>query len=112
MPQLIRTTLNLEQFECDKCGRMVYIDGIDLEAMRDEKGKIIIPDCPFDCWSETKHRRTLIVNVERVIEFTPKLCAECKKMFIPTAENKILCKECINKDLYSETTYIDKIEGR
>jgi len=84
---------------------------MDLEAIRHEKGTIIIPDCPFDCWSETKHRRTLIVEVKRVIDLTPKFCAECKEMFIPTAENEMLCKECMNKDLYAETTYPDKIEG-
>jgi hypothetical protein len=69
-PQLVRTALELEQFECIKCGRMVYINGMDLEAIRHEKGKIIIPDCPFECWGETKHRRTLVTEVKRVIDLT------------------------------------------
>lgn len=31
--QLVRNTLELEQFECEKCGRMVYINKMDLEAL-------------------------------------------------------------------------------
>lgn len=64
--QLVRTTLDLEQFECEKCGRMVYINSMDLEAVRERKGKVIIPDCPFDCWCETKHMRTLKAEVSEV----------------------------------------------
>lgn len=69
--QLVRTTLELEQFECEKCGRMVYINKMDLEALT-QKDKdnviinIIIPDCPFECWSETKHRRTIRAEVSEV----------------------------------------------
>lgn len=69
--QLVRNTLELEQFECEKCGRTVYINKMDLEALT-QKDKdnviinIIIPDCPFECWSETKHRRTFRVEVKEV----------------------------------------------
>ena len=72
MKQLVRTTLDLEQCECEKCGRVVYINKVDLEAIREKKGKVIIPDCPFDCWSETKHRRTIRVDV-REVKDTPDL---------------------------------------
>jgi len=64
-PQPIRTTLELEQFECEKCGRFVYINKMDLEVLK-KKNKVIIPDCPFNCWSETKHRRTLRAEVSEV----------------------------------------------
>ena len=64
--QLVRPTLELEQFECEKCRRMVYINKMDLEALKKDKDKVIIPDCPFECWSETKHRRTLRVDVREV----------------------------------------------
>jgi hypothetical protein len=99
MEHLIRTTLDLEQFECEKCGRFVYLNKMEIEAVRQANpDKVIIPDCPFNCWSETKHRRTLGVEIREVIDNTPKFCAECKEMFIPTAENKVLCKECMDKN--------------
>ena len=96
--QLVRTTLELEQFECEKCGRFVYINKMDLALKQKDKDKVIIPDCPFECWSETKHRRTIIVEVREVIDLTPKFCAECKEMFIPTAENKVFCEECLDRN--------------
>jgi len=108
--QLVRPMLELEQFECEKCGRMVYINKMDIDALRQKKGKdeVIIPDCPFDCWSETKHRRTIRAEVKEVIDLTPKFCAECKEMFIPTAENKVLCKECL--DINRSGIYIKELK--
>lgn len=96
---LVRKELELEQFECEKCGRMVYINKMDLDALRQKKGEdaLIIPDCPFDCWSETKHRRTLKVEVKEVKEVldASKVCAECGEPFDASQG----CKEIYIKEL-------------
>jgi hypothetical protein len=82
--QLVRTDLELEQFECQKCGRVIYIPKSDLEVERQNKdshmakkqGKdalIVVPECPYKCeahsksgWSETLYRRTLKVVIRKV----------------------------------------------
>lgn len=97
MVNLVRTTLTLEQFECEKCGKMVYINADDIQEMREKKGKIIIPDCPFDCWSETIHKRSITVKVQSVLNHEPKPCAQCGEHFIPDSENVMMCEECFPK---------------
>lgn len=67
MNHLIRQELELEQFECEKCGRFVYLNKMEIEAVRQANpDKVILPDCPFNCWSETKRRRTIRVDIREV----------------------------------------------
>lgn len=99
MDQLVRTTLELEQYECQGCGKFIYINKMDSEAMKQES---FLPDCPFECTSGMTHRRTIITEVREVIDVVqPKICAECGESFIPTPKNKVLCEECLgNGKLY------------
>ncbi len=64
MKYLIGTLLELEQYQCPKCGRSVFINKTDAEAMKKEN---FLPDCPFECWSATQHVNTLRTEVKKII---------------------------------------------
>ena len=62
MNQLVRTTLNLEQYQCRKCGRLFYINAMDRSP----------PDlgfgCPYACDDNGRHVRDIKAKIEEVEE--------------------------------------------
>lgn len=62
MEQLVRTTLELEQYQCDRCGQFFYINKMD-------KSDFDLPFvCPYGCDGAGKHTRTLKTEVKEVID--------------------------------------------
>jgi hypothetical protein len=65
MNSLVRTTLNLEQYQCGRCGRLFYINEMDRGGLDLDFG------CPYGCDDNGKHVRdiqTRIIGVEEVTE--------------------------------------------
>ena len=63
MKQLARKTLNLEQYQCRRCGRFFYINAMDKSSLDLDFG------CPFGCDDAGKHTRdirTEIIDVRGV----------------------------------------------
>lgn len=56
----IEKRVELEQYQCDKCGRMFYIDTNDKSDLDFNKYH-----CPY-CKDETTHTRTILLNVEEI----------------------------------------------
>lgn len=66
MEQLVRTTLELEQYECGNCKRLFYINVMD----RKEDDQIL---CPYGCspmpyHGAGNHIRTLKTEVKETVE--------------------------------------------
>ena len=62
MQQLVRTTLNLQQFRCRKCGRFFYIDAMDRSSLDLDFG------CPYGCDDNGRHIRNMSTEVTEVTE--------------------------------------------
>ena len=62
MNQLVRTTLNLEQYQCRGCGRFFYINAMDRSSLDLDFG------CPYGCDDNGKHVRDIDTEVKHVIE--------------------------------------------
>jgi len=62
MEQLVRTTLELEQYQCERCGRFFYINKMDKSYFDLSFG------CPYGCDDAGKHTRTLKTEVREVID--------------------------------------------
>lgn len=62
MEHLIRTTLNLEQYQCRRCRRCFYINGLDRGELDLDFG------CPFGCDDDGRHIRDLRTEVREVTE--------------------------------------------
>ena len=60
MEQLVRTTLNLEQYQCKCCRRMFYINRMDRSKYDLEFG------CPYGCDDAGQHVRDIYTNIENV----------------------------------------------
>jgi len=61
MQQLVRTTLNLEQYKCQTCGRLFYINQDDKTNWDIEFG------CPYGCDDAGKRIRTIHTEIKRII---------------------------------------------
>ena len=62
MELLVRTTLELEQYQCDRCGRFFYINKMDKSGFDFSFG------CPYGCDDAGKHTRTLKTEVREVTD--------------------------------------------
>lgn len=62
MNQLVRTTLNLGQYQCRRCGRLFYISGMDRSSLDLDFG------CPYGCDDNGEHVRDLRTEVKEVAE--------------------------------------------
>ena len=62
MNQLIRTTMNLEQYRCLRCGRLFYINAMDRREFDPDFG------CPYGCDDNGKHIREIRTQVKSVSE--------------------------------------------
>ena len=62
MNQLVRTTLNLEQYQCRQCGRLFYINKMDRSSLDLDFG------CPYGCDDNGEHIRDLHAEVREVVE--------------------------------------------
>lgn len=62
MEQLVRTTLNLEQYQCRRCGRFFYVNRLDRGELDLDFG------CPFGCDDNGLHTRDLRTEVSKVTE--------------------------------------------
>jgi len=62
MNQLIRTTMNLEQYRCLQCGRLFYINAMDRRELDLDFG------CPYGCDDNGKHIRDIRTQVKGVSE--------------------------------------------
>ncbi len=51
MNQLVRKTLNLEQYQCRRCGRFFYINAMDRNSLDPDFG------CPYGCDDNGEHTR-------------------------------------------------------
>lgn len=59
MNSLVRTTLNLKQFQCQKCGEMFYMDEDFREGGLDF-------GCPRGCDDQARHTRTFRTEIKSV----------------------------------------------
>ncbi len=62
MDQLVRATLNLEQYRCLRCGRLFYINGMDRSSLD------LDLSCPYGCDGSGKHTRDISTEIQNVIE--------------------------------------------
>ena len=62
MNQLVRTTLELEQYQCRGCKRMFYINEMDRSPLDLDFG------CPYGCDDNGTHIRSISTEVKRVVE--------------------------------------------
>lgn len=62
MEQLVRTTLELEQYQCNTCGRFFYINKMDKSDFDLSFG------CPYGCDDVGKHTRTIRTETKEVID--------------------------------------------
>jgi hypothetical protein len=62
MNQLVRTTLNLEQYQCQRCGRFFYINALDRGSLDLDFG------CPYGCDDNGKHTRDISTEIKEVVE--------------------------------------------
>jgi len=58
MNQLVRTTLNLEQYQCRSCGRLFYINTMDRSSLDLDFG------CPYGCDDNGRHLRDIKTEVK------------------------------------------------
>jgi len=62
MNQLVRTTLDLEQYQCRSCGRFFYINAMDKSSLDLNFG------CPYACDDNGRHVRDIKAEVKEVEE--------------------------------------------
>jgi len=62
MDQLVRTTLNLEQYRCQRCGRLFYINEMDRSDLDLDFG------CPYGCDDNGRHIRDIKAQVKGVTD--------------------------------------------
>jgi len=62
MNHLVRTTLKLEQYQCEKCGRFWYINEDDKSSWDLDFG------CPYGCDEAGKHTKNLHAEIKEVKE--------------------------------------------
>lgn len=62
MNELVRKTLDLEQYLCRKCGRLFYINTMDRSSMDLDFG------CPYGCDDNGRHIRDIKAQVKEVQE--------------------------------------------
>ena len=62
MEHLVRTTLELEQYQCGKCSRFFYISKMDKTGLDLDFG------CPFGCEDNGRHTRNLHTTINQVEE--------------------------------------------
>ena len=62
MNQLVRTTLELEQYQCRGCGRFFYINAMDRGSLDLDFG------CCFGCDDNGRHIRNIKAEVKEVQE--------------------------------------------
>jgi len=66
MNQLVRTTLNLEQYQCRRCRRLFYVNEMDRSYLDIDFG------CPYGCDDNGEHIRTLSTGVKEVQDVTAR----------------------------------------
>lgn len=62
MNQVMRATLNLQQYRCLRCGRLFYINAIDRREFDLDFG------CPYGCDNNGRHVRDIGTKAEGVTE--------------------------------------------
>jgi len=62
MDRLVRTTLELEQYQCRKCGRFFYINRMEKNSLDLDFG------CPYGCDDNGRHVRNIKTEIRRVDE--------------------------------------------
>jgi len=62
MNQLVRTTLELEQYQCRSCGRLFYINAVDRSPLDLDFG------CPYGCDDKGRHIRNILTNIKDVAD--------------------------------------------
>jgi len=62
MNQLVRTALELEQYQCRQCGRLFYINAMDRGSLDLDFG------CPYGCDDNGRHVRDIRTQVKGVTE--------------------------------------------
>ena len=60
MNRLVRTTLNLEQYQCLRCGRLFYINAMDRSELDLDFG------CPYGCDDNGRHIQDIQMEVTGV----------------------------------------------
>ncbi len=60
MNQLVRTTLHLEQYRCQRCGRLFYINALDRTDLDLDFG------CPYGCDDNGRHVQDIRTEVTDV----------------------------------------------
>ena len=65
MNALVRKTLNLEQYQCRKCGRLFYI------SVMDRSSSDVDFTCPYGCDGYGDHIRDIKTEVEHVKDASP-----------------------------------------
>ena len=61
---LVRKDIELEQYQCDKCGRFFYINKMDKSAYDIDFG------CPFGCDEAGIHVRNIHAEIKDVKDMT------------------------------------------
>lgn len=62
MNELVRKTLDLEQYQCRSCGRLFYINTMDRSSLDLDFG------CPYGCDDNGRHVRNIKTEVKVVTE--------------------------------------------
>lgn len=62
MNQLVRRTLNLEQYRCLRCGRLFYVNAMDRRDLDLDFG------CPYGCEDNGRHVRDIRTEVRGLTE--------------------------------------------
>jgi hypothetical protein len=65
MNQFATTTLNLEQYQCRKCGRLFYMNPMDRSSSDLDFA------CPYGCDGYGEHVRDIKTEVEHVKDVSP-----------------------------------------
>jgi hypothetical protein len=60
MNQMVRKTLNLEQYQCRRCGRLFYINVVDRSSLDLDFG------CPYGCDDAGEHTRNICAEITDV----------------------------------------------
>ncbi len=60
MNHLARTTLDLEEYQCRRCGRFFYINKADRNSFDLDFG------CPYGCDDNGRHTRNIHAEVQEV----------------------------------------------
>ena len=66
MNELVRKTLQLEQYQCRKCGRLFYINRMDKSSLDLDFG------CPYGCDDNGRHVRDVETKVKKVTDVLQK----------------------------------------